>query len=429
MRTRRTDRIDRRSGEREGFALMLVLIAVVMAVILAISALNSATGSTGIAVSVVDHTQARAIAESGVEATVAYIQQDSDWRTNKVNGVWATDMSLDGGLVTITVEDGVDLDGNGTVDGDGDLSDDSSDPVTITVVASFGNTSHTIRPVFEFEAEESTGYPGVSVLGSKIDLKEDAEIDSYDSTQGYYGGSNKSSEANVHTNATSSDSVKLEEDSTIKGDVFVGVGANPNSVIDGEGSVTGTTDSMSESLAAPTIDVPGNGVVGSNSGDEEPADNTTYSSNQHFDEFKIEKEDKIYIEGDVIIVVEKTFEMKEEAEIRLNPGATLTLYVKDAIKLDKEVKLNDNTEDPSRVILYNVGSGNDIDIKEKTKIHTQIVAPYRKFKLDEEVEFYGSIVVDEIEMGKKSEIHMDTSLSGGGGGGGSSGSYTKRWVE
>ncbi len=101
----------------------------------------------GIAQNVDRHTRARAIAESGLAMVISEIDRNVDWRTDHSNGVWASDESFAGGLFTVSVEDGEDVDGDGVVDGDGDLSNNTDDPFTASAIATYQGVSHTIRAV------------------------------------------------------------------------------------------------------------------------------------------------------------------------------------------------------------------------------------------------------------------------------------------
>ncbi|MCZ6652239.1 MAG: hypothetical protein O7D91_04350 [Planctomycetota bacterium] len=137
----------RRRRRRRGVVLMLVLITVAIAVIVSFSFMGAQTTSIGIAQNVDRHTRARAIAESGLAMVISEIDSNVDWRTDHSNGVWASDQSLAGGLFTVSVEDGIDVDGDGVVDGDGDLSNNTDDPVTASAIATYQGVSHTIRAV------------------------------------------------------------------------------------------------------------------------------------------------------------------------------------------------------------------------------------------------------------------------------------------
>jgi len=122
---------DRRS---RGAALLLVLIAVAMCTIMALSFL-AAQGPTAVIASNIDRkAKARAIAESALRMAIDYVNENAGWRTDKVSGLWLTDVSLDGGSFTLS---GVDEE-------DGDLSDDTSDTVTLSIVAAYGGVTHRV---------------------------------------------------------------------------------------------------------------------------------------------------------------------------------------------------------------------------------------------------------------------------------------------
>jgi hypothetical protein len=63
------------------------------------------------------------------------------------------------GTFSIVGQDGEDADGDGVVDGDGDLVDDPADPVTLTVTAAVDGVTHTVRAVARSAAEATAGYP------------------------------------------------------------------------------------------------------------------------------------------------------------------------------------------------------------------------------------------------------------------------------
>ncbi|MAE62214.1 MAG: hypothetical protein CMJ49_12770 [Planctomycetaceae bacterium] len=135
------------SSQRErGIAMLLVLIAVGIAVVLSASLIVTQNTATGVQANAQHHTHARMIAESAMEMAVAYIQNNDDWRTVKTNGVWLSDQALNGGTFTLT---GVGGDEDG---GDGDLADDASDQLYITVVGTFEGATHTVRAVVQPES-------------------------------------------------------------------------------------------------------------------------------------------------------------------------------------------------------------------------------------------------------------------------------------
>ncbi len=132
---------------RRGATLVLVLIAVAIAATLALTFASAQSTSIGIAANVQDYTKARHVAESGLEVALKYVRANSDWRTTKSNGTWVTNYPFGPGTFTIRGEDGVDTNGDGTPDGDGDLADDPNDLLTLTVTGRVGGTAHIARLV------------------------------------------------------------------------------------------------------------------------------------------------------------------------------------------------------------------------------------------------------------------------------------------
>jgi Tfp pilus assembly protein PilV len=132
-----------------GLAMMLVLIAVAVCTVLGLSFLAHQNAALAVSQNIDHHAQARHIAESGIELVSSYIQGSADWRTARSEGDWLTDYALYGGTCTVTVTDGIDTDGDGVVDSDGDLADDATDPVTLVSTGRFGNVSHRVTAVLE----------------------------------------------------------------------------------------------------------------------------------------------------------------------------------------------------------------------------------------------------------------------------------------
>lgn len=150
------------SRRRRGVALILVLIAVTISATLALAFVSAQSTSVGIARNIQNHPQARHVAESGLELAVAYVRASTDWRTVQSQGTWVTDEPFAGGTFTVVGEDGVDVDGDGVItvpgEGDGDLADDNSERLTLTVTGRAGGASQVVRAVI-------TPVPGKSLVG------------------------------------------------------------------------------------------------------------------------------------------------------------------------------------------------------------------------------------------------------------------------
>lgn len=149
------------SARRGGVALILVLVALTIATILSMSFLASQATTHGVSQNVQNHAQARSVAESALVAAINYVQTDPDFRTDKTEGQWASNVSFDGGTFDLYGYDGLDTDGDGVVDDtDGDLADDTSDPVTLVAIGYYNGVSHRVSAA----VTPGSGQPALNVL-------------------------------------------------------------------------------------------------------------------------------------------------------------------------------------------------------------------------------------------------------------------------
>ncbi len=151
--------------------MLLVLIAVAVATVLSMSFLASQATTHGVAQNVQKHAQARSVAESALVAAIHYAQTDSGFRTDKAHGQWVANAAINGGTFDLFGYDGLDTDGDGVVDDtDGDLADDTSDPVTLTVVGYFDGVSHTVSAVVGIGGD-GAALRVLMVVEDKLNLK------------------------------------------------------------------------------------------------------------------------------------------------------------------------------------------------------------------------------------------------------------------
>ncbi len=165
-----------RNSQRSGMALALVMVVVVVAATMAGSFLASQGTAIEIARNVENHARARFIAESGLDLTIAYIRSNNGWRSEFSHGTWLTGITLDGGTYTVVGEDGLDEDGDGVVDGDGDLSNGETDALTLSVTGKYNGTSHLARAVIRPAPTSLEKLLYVVKDASKLSLDDDDRI-------------------------------------------------------------------------------------------------------------------------------------------------------------------------------------------------------------------------------------------------------------
>jgi hypothetical protein len=131
--------------------MLLVLIAVAMCTILALSFLAAQQPTAAVASNIDRKTKARAIAESALKMAIDYVNEDENWRTDKTSGAWLVDAALDGGTFTLT----------GTDEADGDLTNDTTEPVTLIVVATYDGVTHRVSAVVTPGSDAPGQSPGL----------------------------------------------------------------------------------------------------------------------------------------------------------------------------------------------------------------------------------------------------------------------------
>lgn len=241
------------SCRRRGAALLLVLIAVAMATILALSFLAS-QGPTAVVASNIDRkAKARAIAESALKMAIDYVNEDADWRTDKTSGTWMTDASLDGGTFTLT---GIDTD-------DGDLSDDTSEAVTLSVVATYDGVTHRVSAVVTPGTDDASGKLYLVVNDATSLIAKDTARKSLAEGWGYTVSciSDHDSQATFDAAAVDAAVFWVTEDSstgtlsTKLRDTAVGVMFETRSSIDEFGFTSGPTKSSAYGTSMTVLDI------------------------------------------------------------------------------------------------------------------------------------------------------------------------------
>jgi hypothetical protein len=403
-------RAARRCG---GVAMILVMISVAVSMISVLAFVSAS--STGVAVSsnIANHAQARLIAESALQTTLSYITTTTDdWRTLKPNGVWSSAASLLSGTATIRVEDGIFNTVTSVLDlGDGLLTGEKTDPVTVTVTGRYRGAAHTVRSVVvpSIEAPSVAASRGLSVNGS-IKLSSNAYIDSYDSSRGKYGKT-RSYSARVETNATGSKQVEMSNNSKIYGSVYVGPGANPSSVIstNNAASITGTREASTAIVDLPVATAPN---LGSSAGSLNFWQKTsTLAVSLRVSSFNMSGNAILNISGNVTLVVDGDFNLSNNARINLNPGASLTVYVRGSTTLSNNTRINMGTQKAGLAKIYALGS-NDVNLSNTVRAAVQIEAPNAQLKISNDARLFGTFLGKSMEISNNGKFHQDLAAPG-----------------
>jgi fibro-slime domain-containing protein len=253
----------------------------------------------------------------------------------------------------------------------------------------------------------------VLTLREKLEMNDQARLDGFDSNQGPYGGANANLDAlvmvNVYAGSKKKGHVKLEHESTLVGDVLIGPGGSPQQAVHVHSGceITGTVATMAAPRAIPVVTPPHMGA----SAGELHRHGGTYriSTDVRYKKIKIEKNAKLEIEGDRVIRCDQTFELKENSDVILLPGARLTLYLGKDLKVEKNSKFNVNTGNPQLVSIRRSGLGKKgkVKVKDNSKLVAWVQGERTDLDVDDRSHFYGSFAGRKAKVRKSSELHVD----------------------
>jgi hypothetical protein len=223
----------------------------------------------------------------------------------------------------------------------------------------------------------------------------------------------------IGTNSTDPDSVILNMDVVVDGDVVVGVGGDTNTVIKDLGATTDSRYSMSTSVefppvSPPSIFGPDTSIFINTIGTEKTiGPGGDYPATGRFSDISIKKGTTLRVIGDCTLYVTGDVGMGQDSEILLDAStnAKLTIYLDGDWDSDNGSGINNETSKPSTFALYGTGPvGQAIDIKAKGEFYGVIYAPDADLTMYSGGNIYGSFITNNFELKNPAEFLYDASL-------------------
>jgi len=220
----------------------------------------------------------------------------------------------------------------------------------------------------------------------------------------------------IGTASTLADRIPMGPGTVVNGDVFVGVGANPQTVIGAGGTITGRTFALDRELNLPAVTPPSLSDWGrAVSGKGEtitlgPASSGTYSGidlsqaggNPGILEIR---------GGDIVLHVTGNINLGNGCELIVQPGSSLTLYVDGDIFADSSVGFNNQAGHVKDFQLYATGTGSQtFNLKAKSSVFGTVYAPNADITLYPGAEMRGAIVGQSVTFKSGCSFYYDESL-------------------
>ena len=267
-------------------------------------------------------------------------------------------------------------------------------------------------------------------------------LDTYSSDAGI----SPSGELVLRTNSKHKKAVKLEKGSIIEGDIVVGPGGKPEKVIEKKdgADVTGNTYVSPGMPELPAVVVPDNlnekmgekfdikaakKAQQDKDKDKDKDKPLKLSGNLRFQEFKIDEEEAVEVQGNCTMYVEDEMKIEHGGQLIITENSSLTLYVgkKLEIKSDKDRPgVINETKDPTKFIVYGTDTCEKVKFERVGDFYGAVYAPFAKVEMKKNEDVYGALVGWEVKLEKDKDddnhdFYFDKALGSGDG--------TARYVE
>ncbi|MBM4025575.1 MAG: hypothetical protein FJ280_09235 [Planctomycetes bacterium] len=270
---------------------------------------------------------------------------------------------------------------------------------TLTSVGSFHNAQRTVEAVMR--SGGMVHQYAVFALQSLV-LNNSAKINWYNNQPG-------DAPLQIGTNSTGAGAIKLNNSAYINGDVVVGAGGNPASVIqNNHGVYTGWAYAQSQNQEAPSVSVPAALVTGPSSG---PIDNTrTISTSGKYTKIDLGNSKRLTISGNVELYIAGTVTLGNSAEIRVNEGGSLVLYANGNVTANNSSKFDNRTNDATKLRILGTGNCTKITLHNSGNMYGVVYAPQAALILHNSATVRGAITARTCELNNSATLYYDASL-------------------
>lgn len=277
------------------------------------------------------------------------------------------------------------------------------------IMQSVGKADQAQRTVYATIGLRGLFEHAILTRGSLV-LKSNTVID------GYNSGDPLDTDFNVDigTQSTADSSVVLNSGVIVKGDVLVGLGGDPDTVIKDLGATTGDQFGGTEKDPLPQITPPTSltdkGVI------EAKGKTVTITEDGQYGSINLASSSDagiLEIDGDVVLYITGNINLGNSCEIIVKDNSSLTIYLDGDIVsgLGSSIGTENPSKDALTIKLYGTGEGEqNFDIKAKNEWTGVIYAPNADVDLYANGDVYGAIVADSFEFKNGGNYYYDEAL-------------------
>ena len=382
-------------SKRSGFAIAIVLCAVVLMLIIGAGLLGVGSHSRMMGVRTSSQIAARSAADAGLTKALFTMNEQlalKTWNDSSLPSalherIPNTDLSFSYNVAKTTTADGNDL-------------------YKLSCVGTSSRFQKTVNCTLELKGI----FEYAIYVAEDLTLKSGTTITAYNQQPG-------DPPLQIGTNSTDSGAVTAKTGVTIDGDVVVGVGGDPDTVINNttEATITGNVYPSLIKNPTPNINVPQTLVNMVSSGTIDTS--TTLSSAAKYDSINLlgasadpNKIDKVTIDSNIKIYVTGDLKLGNGDELEILPDASLTVYLAGNLYIDNGGAINNLTQNPKKLKIYGLDTCTNIDFKNSGTFWGAIYAPDADIHLYNSFNLYGAVVGKSFTQDMNANFYYDTSL-------------------
>lgn len=277
----------------------------------------------------------------------------------------------------------------------------TGNPSTGYTIESIGTSGHAERKVtcilkpqglFEFALFGEEG----------VELKNSAVVD-------WYNYDTDDENLRIGTNSIASGAFTFKNSAIVNGDVAVGMGGNPDIVINDFGAtITGATYVMTKRYELPSIAVPQ--WLESLPSSEPITDDLIVTNSAKYSGINLQNNKTLLIDGDITLYVTGEIILGNSAEVQIDNDASLILYLGGDFEGKNSSTINNLTQDTKKLQIYCLDSCENMQFKNGSDFYGVIYAPNADVIMKNSANLYGSIVAKNFEQKNSSTFNYDASL-------------------
>ena len=250
------------------------------------------------------------------------------------------------------------------------------------------------------------GFDHAIFARNTIHIQGNAGTDSYDSSVGSYAATNSCTSAHIGTNSVGNGDVEVQSNSTnVCGNVYVGAGGVPASVVTGNGNITGTKSAQATNMALPNVTFPAlaNAAVFNHA-----FNNTNGVLQPNFKYGTVScKNGSLTLSAGKYIVSSLT--LTSNCQLKMGTGP-IEVYFSSALDLKSGTVVN-SSQKPSNLLFYGGSASTSVHVQGGVDAAFAVYAPSADCELQGNADVWGALVCKDAHVQGNAHVHYDRALA------------------